>query len=320
MRTKVILAITGLALLALGAACSNGEAATTPETGTEAPAAAPISAPQPLPQEEVGTEGGAVVGAPEPAVEPIAPVREPSAAVAVPALGGSAPYPPSLLQVGSSQSGIWVTGRGSVSLEPDLSVVNIGVEATASTVAEARGLAATAMDAIIQAVKAHGLEDKDVQTLSFNIFPRYEFPEITEGGIRTRKQTLVGYTVNNTASIKIRDLTTVGEIIDDVAEAGGDATRINGISFTVEDTEPFMVGLREKAVQDALAKAQHFAQLTGVSVGALAYIAEIGSGGPVVQQFAAEGAFRVAAAAPVSPISGGELELTLRVQAVFGIQ
>ena len=120
---------------------------------------------------------------------------------------------------------------------------------TADTVAEARAEAAGAMDAVVRAVKAHGLEDQDVQTRSFNIWPQYEYPEVTSGGTRTRRQVLVGYTVSNMAGIKIRDVDAVGAIIDDVAEAGGDKTRIDGVNFSVEDPEPFMAQLRQEAVR-----------------------------------------------------------------------
>ena len=304
--TKSIAAVLGVAaLLVLAVACGNSEAATTPGTKTGAPSQGAPALP--------------TVGAPfEQPSAPAASVR--SGFVSDPGLVGASGASPAL-QVGGSQAGIWVTGEGTISLEPDLSLVNIGVETMAPSVVEARNAAATAMAAIVQAVKAHGLEDRDIQTRSFNIFPRYEFPEVTEFGVRVRKQTLVGYTVSNSAAIKIRDLDDVGAIVDAVADAGGDATRINGISFTVEDPKPFMADLREAAVLDALAKAQQLADLTGVSVGRLVFISEGGRTAPLVQQdFAVERAFSVAAAPPPTGISGGELELRLTVQAVFDIQ
>ena len=74
-----------------------------------------------------------------------------------------------------------------------------------------------------------------------------------------------------------------------------------------------MTELREAAVNDALAKASHFAGLTGVAVGQLTFIAEIGSGTPVVQNFQEDAFARVAAAPSVATlISGGELELSLK--------
>ena len=218
-------------------------------------------------------------------------------------------------------SGIWVNGQATVTVEPDLVLLNIGVEAIAETVAEARAEAADAMDAIVAAVKGHGLEDQDVQTQSINIWPQYEYPEVTSGGTRTRKQVLVGYTVSNSARIKIRDVDAVGTIIDSVAEAGGDATRIDGINFSIEDPKPFMTQLREEAVQDAVAKAEHLASLTGVEVGNLIFIGEAGGGTPRDQGFLRESmAYSMAASDSPTSISGGELQLSLNVQAAFSIQ
>jgi hypothetical protein len=228
----------------------------------------------------------------------------------------------SFLQVGNNQSGIWVTGEAVINAAPDLAVLNVGVETTAATVAEANGKAAEAMDSIIAALKARGLDDSDIKTTSFNIWPQYEYREVLENGRSVGKQELVGFRVSNSASINVRDLDAIGEIIDEVAVAGGDATRVNGINFTVEDPKPFMNGLREAAVKDALAKAQQFAELTNVSVGRLVFISETGGSAPVVYQnfdmargAVAESAF----AAPSTPVSSGELQFRLGVQAVFDI-
>ena len=337
--TAVLIGVLGVAL-----GCSNGEAAGTPADNTAVEpepvgsAIEPSTSIEPAGQSPDGgsvfsqgsesappASGGTAASVPvvvaEPATLPVGAPEGPTAAVQV---ARSEPAPPvfapsaralslsPVVQVAGGQTGIWVTGQGSVALEPDLALLNIGVETMAATVSEARDQAARAMAAILEAVRARGLADIDVQTRSFNIYPQYDYSE--------RTRVLLGYMVSNTATIKIRDLDSVGPIIDDVADAGGDATRINGISFTVEDPQPFMVDLREAAVEDALAKAQQFASLTGVAVGQLVFISELGGGGgPVVQTFAEDAVFAVKAAAPTS-VSGGELELTLSVQAVFAIQ
>lgn len=332
LRVKGIVAIVGIsALLVLGAACGNSEPSATPAKLAEVETASPAQGNQ-------ATAPTAVAQAQQ-AVAPVAPVQTsvrpvssgsgtpaklpvaPSASAAVDAGRSGGVSAPALLQAASSEAGIWVTGQGTISLEPDLVLLNVGVETMGDTVAEARGDAATAMDAIIQAVKAHGLSDRDIQTRSFNIWPRYEYPEVTISGTRTRQQVLVGYTVSNTAAIKIRDMDAVGKIIDDVANAGGDATRINGINFTIEDPKSFMEQLREEAVGDAIAKAEQFASLTGVSVGNLVFISEMGGSGPIVADFAQAEGFALAKVASVpTSVSGGELELRLNVQVVFAIQ
>ncbi len=183
--------------------------------------------------------------------------------------------------------------------------------------------AAKSMDAIVSALKARGLSDRDIQTRSFNIFPIYEYNEIVQDGRRVSKQELVGFRVSNSASINIRDLDAIGEIIDEVAVAGGDATRINGINFTVEDPKPFMDGLRKAAVDDALAKAQQFADLTGVTVGPMRFITETSGSSPVVlQDMAFSRGFAAEAASSFAPtsISSGEMDFRLSIQAVFEIQ
>ena len=233
---------------------------------------------------------------------------------------GSGIASPSALLAPGGGSGIFVTGQASVTVEPDLALLTIGVETRADTVAQARADAATAMEDIVEAVKDHGLEEEDVQTQSFNIWPEYVYPEIGSGEIRGNQPVLVGYTVRNTAVIKIRDIAAVGTIIDDVAEAGGDATRIEGIGFSIEDPEPFMAQLREEAVQDAKEKAEHLASLSEVSIGDLTFISEAG-GAPVARSFTDDAfAFAEAAPAATTPISGGELQLGLSVQAVFEIK
>ncbi len=326
--------LSAVALLAV--ACGNGEAATAGASGQPAPeqAAPAVNSLPPAAEPAAETPASPAIEPGPASAPPSAPVQSlpgrSQGAVPAPAPQGSgsvgslpvaAPIISSLVQTASGQAGIWVTGQGKISLEPDLALLNLGVEAIAKTVAEARGQAATAMDAIVTSLTANGVAERDIQTRHFNISPRYEYTEVVQNGIRTNKQVLVGYFVSNNAAVKIRDLGAVGVIIDDVAGAGGDATRINGISFTVEDTAPFMVELREQAVGDALAKAEHLASLTGVSVGSLVFISESGGAQPQARGFEEAMAVRsFAAAGPDTSISGGELEISLSVQAVFGIQ
>ena len=235
------------------------------------------------------------------------------------ALAGS--LAPALEQWGTSQQmGIWVTGWGKVTLEPDLALLRVGVETRADTVQAARAEAATAMSGIIGALEARGIAERDIQTSFFNISPEYTYQDVYESGRSYRKQVLTGYRVTNNVVVKLRDLDAVGKAIDDVATAGGDATRIQSIQFTVEDSTAAQVEAREKAVVDALAKADQFATLTGVARGNLLLITESGGGVPVARAFeeAAMG-MSMLAADVATPISTGEMEIQVSVQAVFAI-
>ena len=223
---------------------------------------------------------------------------------------------------GSDGTGIWVGGVGTLSLSPDLALLELGVDTRAVNITEANSQASAAMDAMIEALKARGVKDEDIQTSRFSVYPRYEYVEEEVDGVRTGREVLTGYRVRNNATVKLRDLDTVGEVIDEVVTAGGDDVRISGIDFTLEDPKPKMAELREMAVADAKAKAEHLAELSDVTVGRLIYISE-GSAAPSVRGFAGGSAWP---AQPVQlqslsapSVSSGEVTLRLAVQAGFAI-
>ena len=217
---------------------------------------------------------------------------------------------------GGGGSGIWVSGQGTISVAPDLAMLDFGVETRAANVSEANSQASVAMDAVIEALKARGVKDEDIQTSRFSIYPRYDYIEEEKDGIRSSREVLVGYRVRNSGTVKLRDLDAVGEVIDEVVTAGGDNVRISDINFTLEDPKPKMAELREMAVRDAKAKAEHLAELSDVSVGRLIYISE-GAAAPSVRVFreSLDFAYAKPAAALAPSVSGGEVTLSLSVQA-----
>jgi uncharacterized protein YggE len=205
-----------------------------------------------------------------------------------------------------------------VTAQPDIAILTVGVEARADTVEMARGQAAAAMAAIIESLRGNGVAERDIQTSSFSINPQYTYREVVDTRGRYNEQVLVGYQVSNQASAKIRDLDTVGAVIDRAAEAGGDLVRIRGISFTIDDSGPLHIVAREAAVKQAMATAAQFAEITGVTLGRLVYITEL-SASPVTRATDARIQMAMAAPAAATPISAGEMEVQVTVQAVFSI-
>ena len=222
-------------------------------------------------------------------------------------------------QAGTSESGIWVTGEGSVTLEPDLAVLGLGVEARGETVSEALADASTAMDAVLGALRSRDIQDRDVQTRRFSVRPVYEYQEVVQSGTRRETRVLVGYVVSNTVTVKIRDLASVGVVIDDVATAGGDATRIDDVRFTVDDQSVYAEELRSKAVADAMEGPSLREPGRREPRGADVY--QRRRGGRAHRKCvrgvlrAVEGTCRAR-----DSISGGELELRMSVQVLFEIQ
>lgn len=209
-------------------------------------------------------------------------------------------------------TGIWVTGQGEVMAVPDIAELSLGVEAQADTVSEAQAQATEAMGQVMQALQDNGVAEKDIQTQRFNIYPMTRWIEEKD------KEEIIGYRVTNIVLAKIREVDTAGDVIDAVAEAGGDLVRIQGISFTIDDPSRYYEEARVKAVKDAKGKASQLANLAGVRLGEPIYISE----GAIYQPPVTRGIYE-AAGAPVpaleTPISPGELKITLNIQIAYSI-
>ena len=224
---------------------------------------------------------------------------------------------PELPQSGSiifsqQNTGIWVTGEGTVSVVPDVAILNLGVEAQASTVAEAQQQAAEAMEAVMTVLDEQGIASKDIKTRYFSIYPVKRW--------QNDEEILIGYRVSNMVTVKIRKVDEVGVVIDAVAEAGGDYTRINSISFTVDDPADYYEEAREMAMEDAKEKATQLAKLAKVDLGEPTYISEGGIYTPTPYDFYRGAAEAFTAPAPTTPISPGETEIRLTVQVAYSIK
>jgi len=214
----------------------------------------------------------------------------------------------------SQEEGIWVTGTGEVSVNPDMANLRLGVEALEDTVAEARLQANQAMDGVISALTRNGVASDDIQTRYFSI------QEVTRWDSERQEEVLVGYRVSNMVTAKIRDISSVGVVIDAAAEAGGDLVRIQGLDFTVEDPTGYYEEVRQEAMADAKAKAEQLAELGGVRLGRPTFISEGSTTAPPVPVMAEAGIAFAREEALKTPISPGEIEVSLTVQVVYAIR
>jgi len=244
-----------------------------------------------------------------------------AAASVTPAGPGSWDALAAQMAYGSDSMGIWVSGQGKVTAVPDLAVLSLGVEAEAATVEEAMDKAAAAMNRVIDSLHGNGVADSDIKTQWFSIYPVTEWVGITspiDSYVQNSHEVLVGYRVTNMATVKIRDINATGDIIDAAARAGGDLTRIHGVSFTVDDPSVYEDAARELAIANARAKAQQLAGAAGVGLGKPFYISESGGYYPVYYDYGM--AVKGGEVYPSTPISPGETEITLTVQMAFAIE
>ena len=205
---------------------------------------------------------------------------------------------------------ISVTGTGKVELTPDTAYIYIGVHSEGPDAVEAVSSNNEKSEAVKDALVALGVDEKDIQTTNFSIYPQ---PRYDDQGQPTGEIT---YMVDNTVYVKVSDLDMVGEILDAAVKAG--ANSINGISFDLEDKSAAMAEAREKAVDDANVQAQQLAEAAGVSLGPVITITT-SNVAPIVPIYGKGGGASVEMAASV-PVSPGQLTISVDVFMVYGIQ
>jgi len=215
------------------------------------------------------------------------------------------------VNLGGQNEGIWVNGLGEVAAIPDIANLRLGIVAQEAGVAEAQARAAEAMDKLIAVLTDGGVAKKDIQTQYFNI------QKVTRWDKEREREIVLGYRVSNMVLAKIRDIEKAGSIIDAAAKAGGDLVRVDGISFSIDDPSGYYEEARDKAMADARAKAEQLARLGGVKLGKPSYISE-GASYPIYPRPAFEKAAGVQAPME-TPISPGEMKISLNVQVVYAI-
>jgi uncharacterized protein YggE len=201
---------------------------------------------------------------------------------------------------------ISVTGEASISVPPDLALVDAGVASDAKTAREASEANNNAMTKVLAALKAANVDPKDVQTSRLSLQPQYA-PN------RSGPSPVVGYRVSNRVTVRIRDVTKLANVIDTLVGAG--ANDIGNVSFEVSQASKLLDDAREKAVADARRKAEIYARAAGVTLGAPLSISEEGAPQPM---------FRAKMAAPMAaaptPIAQGEETLSISVNVTWAIK
>ncbi len=204
-----------------------------------------------------------------------------------------------------------VSGTGRVNAVPDVADISLGVFETAKEAAGASQKAAVSMDAVVQALLALGIDEKDIQTTSISLNASYDWNK--------QPAQIVGWEASNMVNVTVRDLEAVGDVVDAVVQAG--SNQINGISFRVDDPSEAQTLARTAAIEDAQAKAEQLASDAGVEIVGIVSISESGGQQPqpiymAREEMAFAGAADMAASTPVLP---GEVELSVFVSIVYEI-
>lgn len=206
---------------------------------------------------------------------------------------------------------ISVTGQGEAAGTPDMATINIGVQTQAPAALEAANQNQAIVDRVMQALGNLGIDDKDLQTADYSIWPEQQHDPREANQMK-----ITGYRVNNSIHVTVRDIDKVGEILG--AATGAGANSVNGISFGIDDPSALEAEAREAAMQDARARAEDLADLAGVELGEVLQVSLSTGGGIPIPYRAARMEAMDASMAP--DISAGQLTVNVQVQVSYAIR
>lgn len=162
---------------------------------------------------------------------------------------------------------VTVVGSGQVQGAPDTVTVNAAIESTAPDATAAMNQTNDRMSAVIDAVAEQGIDRKDISTTQVTLSPQYG-----------ENSVITGYQASNSIAVKIRSIDAASPTITAIQTTGGNATRINSVSFSIEDDSQMVKDARARAFNDAKDRAEQYSQLSELSLGDVISISEVDSG------------------------------------------
>ncbi|MGW0159860.1 SIMPL domain-containing protein [Mycobacterium sp. NPDC003323] len=197
---------------------------------------------------------------------------------------------------------VTVVGSGEVQGTPDTLTVSAAMEAIAPDVTTALNQTSDRQRAVTDALTAAGIEAKDISTTEVSLQPQYN-----SDGTR-----IDFYRASNGVDVKIRDADRASDILALIVNTGGDATRINSVSYSIADDSQLVRDARARAFEDARDRAQQYAELSGLDLGEVVSISE--ATGPTPPPPVPMPRSAMAEAVPLSP---GEQTVGFTVTAVW---
>lgn len=228
------------------------------------------------------------------------------AAVALGALALAAIDP---LSASAAAATLTVAGEAKVAVEPDMALLSAGAVSNAATANEALAANSKAVSEVIGAIKAAGVEAKDIATANFTIQPQYAY------GQQNTPPRLTGFEVRNTVRVTVRDLKVLGPLLDKMVQSG--ANQASGLTFTLSDPDKAEAEARAGAVKDAIAQAKGIAQVAGVKLARISSIdVSADRAGPILP---GPMLMKAEAARMSVPVERGTVEVRARATLVYEI-
>jgi uncharacterized protein len=203
-----------------------------------------------------------------------------------------------------------VSGNGTIYLAPDIANIYVGVHNEDPEIATAVNTNNTRTQALVDALKAAGVAEKDIQTSNFSVYSTQSYDKVTG------QPTGTSYAVDNTVYITVRDLSKLGSLLNTAVASG--ANNINSITFDVSDKTAGMAQARQKAMANAGSLAAELAKTAGVQLGAIQNVSYVETS-PAPYYYGMGGGGSAAPNASV-PIQPGQTEISVTVSVTYYIK
>ncbi len=200
---------------------------------------------------------------------------------------------------------ITVTATGHAHGQPDSLTMTIGAEVTSPSVSEALSTLSTKLTALIGFLGDSGIPSEDIQTVWLSTYPIYDGFD-GEGSPR-----ITGYQASVALNVQVSDLDTAGTLIDGATFVLGDALRLQGLSWTIADSDPLLATARVDGVERARRQAEQIAEAAGLELGELQSIS-VNVDGTALPYATAGGAD-----AEGLPLNPGTQLVTVSIRAVY---
>jgi hypothetical protein len=204
-----------------------------------------------------------------------------------------------------------MSGHGEIMAKPDTAYVTSGVTSQAATAKDALAANTADMTALIGVLKDAGVAEEDIQTSGFAVNPNYIYSDQRDANGYQLPPKISGYTVTNSVTVHVRDLSILGTMLDKEVSVG--ANTINGINFAVEDPSALYDQARKAAFADAKGKADLYADAAGVGLGAIENISENQGYTQPPQPYLYKATAAAADRAAPVPVEAGQLTFSIDV-------
>lgn len=202
------------------------------------------------------------------------------------------------------------SGEGKVLAKPDVGIMDLSIVTEGATSKAAQDDNSKKSRSLTDYLKSQGVDEKDIKTTGYNIYPQYNYPPYS-------KPSISGYQVNQMVQVKVRDLDKIDDLLSGVVTAG--VNQVNNLQLTVDEPDKLETEAREKAIADAKEKADDLEDQLGIRLGRIVDFSESADGvsGPIMMYADGRGGM---GGEPTPSIPAGQNEIVVQVKITYQIK